>query len=814
MAGVASAHTLLLLVLLPLVLSVPAEVEESSSDAVGYAYENGDVRNCPTRSPHNKQPLYRMGVLPGAGFDNLRNVDRGRVFEFNYSHCRVSEDGRYLLPDSVFLVPIKESRFESFAEYFDHWDNYSSMTASSINVEGGVTFVPINGKFSREYRMVKSHQIHDDAKTTRVQMRYNLYKVMLHVDSPLHPTFKARLFDIASNLQNNNSEYAHYLAEILVRDYGTHYLTSMDAGAIFALVDHVSSTYVNNLKHDTTKIAASASANFFGRFSIGSDYSRTTSREEEDSYLQQRTHSEVFAIGGPPYTSHLTVEEWELGVANNLVAIDRSGNPLHFAITPATLPEIPEITVRDVADAVYEAVATYYEVNSHQGCIDPGSPNFYFQANVNDESCDPPKTNFTFGGVYQTCHSTTRKNDFCFGNAFGMAHPLAQTNPLTGGYSCPSGYTAILLYEGKVKRPTAETVCRKKCKSCWLFARCCSTQCVNEVYVYEATYHTYWCAALDQVPANSGYLFGGVYTQTAANQVTGAMNCPVYYLPLRIGRDIKVCVSDDYELGFAHSVNFAGFESCEHGNPLAISRNSPEFKAKMWPHSCPRGYAQHLVSVEDGCSINYCVQAGSFFRGPLIPAILPPFERSPYYNRNDTGVQVIVGAGGNIWAKLQDNNWKELTDEEAENVLYKYWKGTGSGKENAVSGQHSGSDDRGEDAGSDGYADNYDYAWYGDFWDSSGSGIGNSVSSSPRGAANSHSEGIFGDLSKEAVSGVSAAATLFLCTLIALVVFMGYCIKKKRQNRKEMGEELLLRETSHSDDPQSHYCRVNCDHQH
>ncbi len=299
-----TATVLLLLACLPLAFPAPAEMDEDTRDAVPYTYATGDVRNCPTRSLHNDQPLYRMAVLPGAGFDNLRNVDRGRVFQYNYSLCRVSEDGKYLLPDSVFLVPIKESRFESFAEFFDHWDNYSSTTASTINAQAGITFVPINGKFSREYMMVKSHQVHDDAKTTRVQMRYNLYKVMLQPDSPLHPTFKERLFDIAANLQNNNTEYAHYLAEVMVRDFGTHFVTSMDAGAVFSLVDHISSSYVKHLNHDTKKIAASASANFFGSFSVGFSYSHTSTREEEESYLQERTHSEVFAIGGPPYTSH------------------------------------------------------------------------------------------------------------------------------------------------------------------------------------------------------------------------------------------------------------------------------------------------------------------------------------------------------------------------------------------------------------------------------------------------------------------------------------------------------------------------------
>ena len=76
-------------------------------------YPAGDVRNCPTHTPQNHtQPLFRMEVLPGGGFDNLRNLDMGQVHAYNYSSCKISNDGKYLLPDSTFLIPVQESQVE------------------------------------------------------------------------------------------------------------------------------------------------------------------------------------------------------------------------------------------------------------------------------------------------------------------------------------------------------------------------------------------------------------------------------------------------------------------------------------------------------------------------------------------------------------------------------------------------------------------------------------------------------------------------------------------------------------------------------
>ena len=73
-----------------------------------------------------------------------------------------------------------------------------------------------------------------------------------------------------------------------------------------------------------------------------------------------------------------------------------------------------------------------------------------------------------------------------------------------------------------------------------------------------ATYSTYWCVDLGKVPDQSGYLFGGVYSNKTANPMTNEMGCPEFYYPLVMGLDLKVCVSDDYERGFRYSVPFAG----------------------------------------------------------------------------------------------------------------------------------------------------------------------------------------------------------------------------------------------------------------
>ena len=78
--------------------------------------------------------------------------------------------------------------------------------------------------------MIQNHK----SKTTRVTFRNAVYNITLDTSAELHPTFKSRIYEIAARIQNNDMEMAPYLSELLARDYGTHYVTSVETGEVFA----------------------------------------------------------------------------------------------------------------------------------------------------------------------------------------------------------------------------------------------------------------------------------------------------------------------------------------------------------------------------------------------------------------------------------------------------------------------------------------------------------------------------------------------------------------------------------------------------
>ena len=220
---------------------------------------------------------------------------------------------------------------------------------------------------------------------------------------------------------------------------------------------------------------------------------------------------------------------------NNLVALDRDGDPLHYLITQRTFPELLLETVIGTADVVEDAITAYYMNNLYPGCTNLNSPNFNYMANLEDGSCVSPNNNYTFGGIYQTC-----TGGLCKGS---------QVNPKTGKFSCPGKhYIPVLLDEH------TDHICyKRKHHHHW---HCEYTNTSPNA----AHYEIYWCAATGKVPDQSGYLFGGVYTPYIDNPVTQKKSCPPYFTVLTIGWNPKmyICVSDDYELGYRYSVNFAG----------------------------------------------------------------------------------------------------------------------------------------------------------------------------------------------------------------------------------------------------------------
>ncbi len=209
----------------------PSDLIPSTPRSPFQGYEVGDPQNCPQTNVNIAE------VLPGTGWDNLANKAMGHVLAYNYSNCKVLEDRSSLLPDNIYAEALKKSNVETYSQLITHFSNFTSVTSDSINVgahKSFLSFGSISGSFSRDYQKTKQHIAGDKSTASRVQLRYEMYTFRSEKDAQLHPSFKNRLLDIASALQSGDNASATFLAQLLVRDYGSHYVTSVTAGKLIS----------------------------------------------------------------------------------------------------------------------------------------------------------------------------------------------------------------------------------------------------------------------------------------------------------------------------------------------------------------------------------------------------------------------------------------------------------------------------------------------------------------------------------------------------------------------------------------------------
>ncbi|XP_072290007.1 macrophage-expressed gene 1 protein-like [Eucyclogobius newberryi] len=606
-----------------------------------------------------------LGVLPGGGWDNLRNMDMGRVMNISYVQCQTTEDGFYLIPDEVFVIAVKETNVKASSEIISSWKEHKSVTSSSINAEASF-YVLLNGKFSKENQKMKTTQVKYSAQTARVQVRNFLYTVKANPDFTLDSRFAQQVKDIADAIENNQTKNAAYLSEKMVVDYGTHVITTVDAGASLVEEDYLNSKYISDNVSQGVSVKAQAGFNFFNLLKfedigLNIGMKNIDQSSSHETYSSNIKYKDIQSHGGVAFYPGITLQKWQESTKNNLVAIDRSGVPLHYIINHNRLSDVPPPTVEKVSQSVQKAIQRYYAVNTRPGCVDVNSKNYNFQANVDDASCEGPATNLSFGGVYQQCIQLSA-------DAGPLCEKLAQKNPDTGDFSCRSPYVPTLLRSEVRQEEYSLNECQDQQTSCGFlgWSSCNEQVCETHQYTRSARIDSYWCSVDGDAPVDSGYLFGGLFSTEVSNPITKSKDCPPNFVEVNFLSDgMVLCLSHDYESSSRFAVPFGGLFSCQSNNTLANNQ-----------HRCPPKFSQHVATVSDNCEIFYCVQSMSFTEGELQPVLLPPFTKPPLVRMgaNDTATNMTEGeekrAGVGKQMKKMDPGYNGLSRGEAIDVAF------------------------------------------------------------------------------------------------------------------------------------------------
>lgn len=129
-------------------------------------------------------------------------------------------------------------------------------------------------------------------------LKYHAYSI-LSEPTALHPAFLTRLEEIYDALSKNLTRKAKYLAELTIRDFGTHLVTQADVGATMEQEDYVSSNVQFSSTTSLDEMKASASASFFSAFHISVSSGKNVSEQSRENFTSVLKHTEVITQGGP-----------------------------------------------------------------------------------------------------------------------------------------------------------------------------------------------------------------------------------------------------------------------------------------------------------------------------------------------------------------------------------------------------------------------------------------------------------------------------------------------------------------------------------
>ena len=230
---------------------------------------------------------------------------------------------------------------------------------------------------SRTFAFVCSLQVFSKTSTMRVQIRHELYLVEVLPEANLTKGLEDRLMRIGNFLESNKTDAAAFETQLVVRDYGTHIVKSVVAGGALVNEDQVLDTYTKSKDESSLNIKASASSDFF--VTVGFKFEYNTDKAQQDEYKKSLSQSTTRTFGGPPYRPSFKLSDWEDGLLDNLVSVDRNGVPLEFMISPRTLPHLPTPTVVKVGQKLERTLQNYMDVNTHSGCMDVYSQQFDYK---------------------------------------------------------------------------------------------------------------------------------------------------------------------------------------------------------------------------------------------------------------------------------------------------------------------------------------------------------------------------------------------------------------------------------------------------
>lgn len=100
---------------------------------------------------------------------------------------------------------------------------------------------------------------------------------------------------------------APILAELVIRDFGTHVITKAEVGALIEQEDYIDSKATGDQEISLDELKAASAASFFQTIKFTTSASRNVSYKTQEKFNSALRHTKIYTNGGPGVNRLLNV---------------------------------------------------------------------------------------------------------------------------------------------------------------------------------------------------------------------------------------------------------------------------------------------------------------------------------------------------------------------------------------------------------------------------------------------------------------------------------------------------------------------------
>uniref|UniRef100_A0A914QKY9 Macrophage-expressed gene 1 protein n=1 Tax=Panagrolaimus davidi TaxID=227884 RepID=A0A914QKY9_9BILA len=335
--------------------------------------------------PNNRLNGRTLAGIIGFGWDDLRSIRTKPIFFEAFDECRAEPTGHYLIPDNIVAVPILKTQIDKMANFFESFEYFKQEVSNvfTASASAGFSFLSASASFSKISQKTKENFAKYKSSLLQTKLNYEAFTLSQDSVGNLAAGFRGRIEEIADAINRKLFYRAKYLSEVIIKEFGTHYISSADIGAMVeqkTFIETKSSFSGATSLQGIQFAAAVGFTNLFngtGTLSASFSSSQTVSTQDINALTNLTKLSYFESQGGPDINTILA------GKANfsidNIVPYRFDGDWLYQIVSKENFPSLSYDTLFNIQNLLKNATETYYERNTIQGCMDMNSLNFDFQ---------------------------------------------------------------------------------------------------------------------------------------------------------------------------------------------------------------------------------------------------------------------------------------------------------------------------------------------------------------------------------------------------------------------------------------------------